>query len=62
MSSPKIVAGFLIEPFVNRFRLRDTCTINNWGLLNRIFETEGAAEDHAWRCLNFKEGRRMSVD
>jgi len=44
------------------FALVDTGSFCNWGVLAPRFATVADAVDHALRCHDFKQGRRMSVD
>lgn len=52
-----------ILPGRGGFVLLDMCTFNPWhSVAAWTFSSIAAAEDHAWRCINFKEGRSMRVD
>lgn len=53
--------GFEIQRRGEMFCLIDRATFNNWGELKQLFATRAEAEDYAWRCSEFKRGRRMSV-
>lgn len=56
------IGGFDILPHGEGFKIRDTDTFNNWGEMRTVFTTSAEATAYAWRCYEFKTGRRMSVD
>lgn len=45
------------------YYLLDRATFNNWGEKRRDdrFPTREAADAYAWRCYEFKTGRRMNI-
>ena len=57
----KSAGGFAIYHTGAGFRLMDTVAFNNWGTLPDRFPTVDAAESYAWRCHEFKCGRRMNL-
>lgn len=61
MSTFQEAAGFAIVPTGNGYRLSDNPGFCCWGVLKPLFRTPDLAADHAHLCLDFKEGRRMTV-
>ena len=53
--------GFDVLPVPGGFKIVDTDTYNPWRV-DTVFPTSAAAEDYAYRCNDFKRGRRMTVN
>lgn len=54
---------FDIIPNQGGFSVVDTCTFNRWSCgWDYIFPAQSAAIDWAWKCHEFKTGRRSTLE
>lgn len=53
--------GFGFIPTSHGWKVMDQDSFNNWGTIQRLFSTLDEAVDYAFRCSEFKKGRRSTV-